>query len=584
MPDEVELIKQRADILEIVGEHVQLTRSGASFKGLCPFHKEKTPSFFVYPDTGTYFCFGCQARGDVFNWVMQTEGLDFKEALERLANRYNVTLSTKTFVKKDETSKLKAVLDESLRFFVAQLSANLDAKEYALKRGFDEETLSKWEIGFAPDGGESLASHLKKKGFMLIEGAHAGVLSGNERTGYQDLFRNRLMFPIRDEKKNLVGFGGRGMQGVEPKYVNSPNTLVFQKNELLYGMQFAKDVIRKTRHATLVEGYIDVIACHRAGITDAVAPLGTSFGEKQAGYLAKFCDSVTVFYDGDDAGIKASERAMLLLLANNINCKASLLKPGEDPDSLFTKHGAPAVVDAVKNAISLLRFKIEVVKRKHNATQGIDSEQFWNEVKQTLSRAQNKLEQQEVVAEIATYHPASKHNLYSVVESLKKDVALIEKRIGSTGKRALVNMPLIKNTLDIHPFERIIIRAFLRPELRSYAIQCLREDDCSTSLIMQGFQQKFIEIMETHGEGVPPSVIIDALSDEQKNIIKQLERPIEGPIDEQVLLSELDKRNKERELQKARESAIMQSEGENEEDALANYVKQLASNRSNKPL
>lgn len=581
MPDEVELIKQRADILEIVGEQVQLTRSGSSFKGLCPFHKEKTPSFFVYPDTGTYFCFGCQARGDVFNWVMQTEGLDFKEALEKLAKKYNVTLNTKTFVKKDETSKLRAVLDESLKFFIEQLSAHIAAKDYAMKRGFDEETLRKWEIGFAPDSGESLASHLKKKGFMLIDGAIAGVLSGNERTGYQDLFRNRLIFPIRDEKKNLVGFGGRGMQGVEPKYLNSPNTSIFQKNELLYGMQFAKDVIRKTRHATLVEGYIDVIACHRAGITDAVAPLGTSFGEKQASYLAKFCESVTVFYDGDDAGIKAAERAMLLLLANNINCKASLVKSGDDPDSLFTKYGAPAVVDAVKNAVSLLRFKIEVIKRKHNATHGIDSEQFWNEVKQTLSGAQNKLEQQEVIAEIATYHPASKHSLYSVVESLKKDVALIEKRAGFRGNKATENLPFIKNTLNLYPFERLIIRAFMRPELRRYVIQCLN-DDHSMSIIMQGFRQKFIELVETHGEDVSPSVIIDALSDEQKNIIKQLERPIEGPIDEQIILSELHKKRNEMELQKARESAIMQSEGENEEDALASYVKQLASDRSRK--
>ncbi len=584
MPDEVELIKQRADILEIVGEHIQLARSGSSFKGLCPFHKEKTPSFFVYPDTGTYFCFGCQARGDVFNWVMQTEGLDFKEALEKLAKRYNVTLNTKTFVKKDETSKLSAVLDESLKFFVEQLSTNLEAKEYAMKRGFDEETLRKWEVGFAPDGNESLASHLKKKGFMLIDGANAGVLSGNERTGYQDLFRNRLIFPIRDDKKDLVGFGGRGMQGVEPKYVNSPNTSVFQKNELLYGMQFARDVIRKTRHATLVEGYIDVIACHRAGITDAVAPLGTSFGEKQASYLAKFCESVTVFYDGDDAGIKAAERAMLLLLANNISCKASLLKKGDDPDSLFTKHGAPAVVDAVKNAVSLLRFKIEAVKRKHNATHGIDSEQFWNEVKQTLSEAQNKLEQQEVIAEIATYHPASKHSLYSVVESLKKDVALIERRKGSFGNRATVNLPDAKSQVNIAPFERVIIRAFLRPELRSHVINCIHDEGLIMSLPAKGFRQKFLEIIEKHGENVSPSVIIDALTDEQKNIIKLLERPIEGPINEESVLAELEKKHAEMELQKSRETAMMNSENEAEEDALANYIKQLASDRSNKSL
>src|SRR5687768_3527691 len=279
MPDERALIRTRIDLVELVGERVKLSRSGKKWKGLCPFHAEKTPSFYVDSDLQLFHCFGCKKGGDVFAWVMETDAVDFRTALEGLAQRTGVELSRQAGKPDDSKRKLE-IMEEAGLFFRDAFRKDTASQSYAHKRGLTDEVCDAWQIGYAPASEYALATFLKTKGFMLKECAELGLLT-ETGSGFMDFFRNRLMFPIRDEQGKLVGFSGRSMDGTEPKYINSRESSLFSKGATLFGLHQARPLLRESRRAVLVEGQMDAIACQRAGVP-ACAPLGTALTETQA--------------------------------------------------------------------------------------------------------------------------------------------------------------------------------------------------------------------------------------------------------------------------------------------------------------
>lgn len=315
----VDEIKARLDIVDIVSETVKLRRSGKSYTGFCPFHpNSKTPAFAVFPDNGTWRCFGqCNEGGDIFKFVMKREGWDFAEALKFLAQKAGVELEPMTPQRRemeDEYETLRTLLEESVKFYQFQLlktPAGKPALDYVLKRGINLESVQRFELGYAPDSYEGLLGHLSGKGHALQKMAEAGLLNERDSGGYYDKFRNRIMFPIRDAAGKMAGFGARILDPNDiPKFLNSPQTPLFNKSRLLYGLNLAKKPIRDQDRVVIVEGYLDVIALHQSGYANSVSPMGTAINEDQLRYLKKYTRRIVLALDADTAGEKATLRGV----------------------------------------------------------------------------------------------------------------------------------------------------------------------------------------------------------------------------------------------------------------------------------
>jgi len=315
----VDEIKARLDIVDIVSETVKLRRSGKSYTGFCPFHpNSKTPAFAVFPDNGTWRCFGqCNEGGDIFKFVMKREGWDFAEALKFLAQKAGVELEPMTperREKEDEYETLRTLLEESVKYYQFQLlktPAGKPALDYLLKRGITLESVQRFELGYAPDSYEALLGHLSGKGHALERMAEAGLINERDSGGYYDKFRNRVMFPIRDAAGKMAGFGARILDPNDiPKFLNSPQTPLFNKSRLLYGLNLAKKPIREQDRVVIVEGYLDVIALHQSGYANSVSPMGTAINEDQLRYLKKYTRRIVLALDADTAGEKATLRGV----------------------------------------------------------------------------------------------------------------------------------------------------------------------------------------------------------------------------------------------------------------------------------
>jgi len=309
-------IKDRLDIVDVVSDYVTLHKSGRNFKALCPFHNEKTPSFFVFPERQTWHCFGsCGTGGDMFSFVMKKEGIDFGEALKNLADRAGVKLVSKQREEAKEKAfeRLYSINEDAARYYHNLLvdgKAGHTAMSYLEGRGISRKTISDFELGYSPDGWDDLIGHLEGRGYKSAEMLKAGVVREKEGGGLRDLFRNRLMIPIRNIEGRAVGFGARTLDGTDPKYLNSPQTAVFDKSGLLYGLDRAKDTIKEKDQAIIVEGYMDVLTAHQNGITNVIAPMGTSLTERQVGIIKRLTKNIALALDADAAGEQATLRGI----------------------------------------------------------------------------------------------------------------------------------------------------------------------------------------------------------------------------------------------------------------------------------
>lgn len=358
--DIIERITREADIVEIISESVPLKKAGTNYKGLCPFHGEKSPSFTVTPHKGIFYCFGCNEGGDVISFLMKHEKLEFIEAVERLAKRLGITLPKSEDKRIGDANDVYYKINAyALWFFREELKKSEAARAYLRERGISDETLNSFELGFAPDGFENLLQFFNAKKIPLDKALALGLLRRHpERGTFYDFFRNRVMFPIRDRQGRVIGFGGRTLSSKpdEAKYVNSPESPVYHKSSELYGLHRNKKMISGERRAVVVEGYIDVVACAQLGCDTAVAPLGTSFTNEQAKALARFADDIVLLFDGDQAGQKAAAKAFATVLESGRHPRIASLAGAKDPGDLLKAsdgatvlskaiHGAPAAMD-----------------------------------------------------------------------------------------------------------------------------------------------------------------------------------------------------------------------------------------------
>lgn len=368
MRGSAEQIKERLDIVELLSSYIKLEKSGINYKARCPFHNERTASFFVSPTRQNFYCFGCQASGDIFTFVEKFEGLDFRGALELLATKAGITLSK---LENKETEKNKQRLFEALEkatlFFEKNLEQSDDTKKYVLGRGINLETIKKWRIGFVEEDWRKLQNFLEGQGFSKEEMLSAGLIKkvdGEEK--YYDTFRNRVMFPIFDSVGRVIAFSGRflGEDDKTPKYLNSPETTVFRKSEVLYGFHIAKNFIRKLDYTVIVEGQMDIVLSHQAGVLNTVASSGTSITEEHLKKIQKLSNRIIIAYDSDNAGRKAAIRAGEIALGLGMEVKVAILKEGEDPASIV-KENSEEWKEVLRNSKNIVEFALDkIIKEK----------------------------------------------------------------------------------------------------------------------------------------------------------------------------------------------------------------------------
>jgi DNA primase len=357
----IEEIKTRLDIKEIIQEHIQLKKAGSNLKAICPFHGEKTPSFMVSPEKQIWHCFGCGEGGDIFGFVQKIEGVEFPEALRILAKRAGVEITRQDPQLQNKKTRLLDAVKLTANYYHKVLLDSSQAefaRNYLKERDINQDAIDRFKIGYSPDSWDSLSIFLKKKGFSEEETFLAGLTVKKDKgVGYYDRFRGRLMFPIYDVHGNTVGFGGRILQQKEEgaKYINSPQTLIYDKSNVLYGLDKSKTSIRKQSEAIIVEGYTDCISAYQADITNVVASSGTALTEGQVLLLKRFTENLAMSFDQDAAGAEAAKRGIEVALANEMNVKVVDLPSGKDPDECI-RNNKDGFVEAVKNAKTYLEF------------------------------------------------------------------------------------------------------------------------------------------------------------------------------------------------------------------------------------
>jgi len=366
--DQVDRIREATNIVDLVGEHVKLRKRGRNWTGLCPFHNEKTPSFSVLEDKGIFKCFGCGKGGDVFSFVMQVEGLTFPEALQKLAKRANIDLepiqSDEAESARSERETILNLIREAAGFYYRTLRSpqGADGLSFLRKRGFDDDIMRKFGLGFAPEQSGALIEALESKGFSIERMEAAGLVARRDNGGHYERFRGRVIFPVFNATGRIVGFGGRILPGTSKdlaKYVNSPETSVYHKSQILYGLYQAKDSIRQKKFAILVEGYADVLAVHQAGIHNAVAASGTSLTTEQLSLLRRYTTSVVLLFDADNAGRNATQRGIELAIEAGFDVNTVVLPAGEDPDSFIQKNGREQFEAAIDHKQSFIETKAQ---------------------------------------------------------------------------------------------------------------------------------------------------------------------------------------------------------------------------------
>ena len=422
-PEEViEEIRMKNDIVDVVSGYVKLQKKGSSYFGLCPFHNEKSPSFSVSPGKQIYYCFGCGAGGNVISFVMQYENYTFQEAVKFLAKKAGIQLpeaeySEETRKKENKRARLLQVNKEAATYFFHQLrSENGRAGwQYLKKRELSDETIRKFGLGFANMTSNDLVKFLKSKGYEDEVIRDAGLATFDEKFGFHDKFWNRVMFPIQDINHRVIGFGGRVMGDGKPKYLNSPETPVFDKSRNLYGLNIARTA--RKNQIILCEGYMDVITMHQAGFSQAVASLGTAFTEGQASLLKRYTDEVILSYDSDGAGVTAALRAISILKEAGMTGRVLNLEPYKDPDEFIKNCGQEAFQKRLDEAENTFFFEIRMLQKDYNMQDPESKTKFYREIARKLCGFSEEVERENYIQAVAQRYQISVENLRRLVLS-----------------------------------------------------------------------------------------------------------------------------------------------------------------------
>lgn len=367
----IQELQERVDIEEVISSHITLRRRGKTLVGLCPFHNEKTPSFTVYPDTNSFYCFGCGAGGDVISFIRRIDNLDYVEAVKAVAQMAGMSMPEDGY---DDTlskrrMRLLAANREAARFFNACLmdEKNRPALDYFLRRALTTATIRHFGLGYAPDSWHALTEHLRSKGFTYEEMVLANLVRRSDKNGkanYYDNFRNRVMFPIIDLRGNVIAFGGRVMDDSKPKYINTSDTPVYKKSNGVFALNFAKNA--NENKLLLVEGYMDVIALHQAGFTNAIACLGTAFTSEQANLLSRYAEEIIICYDNDGAGREATQRALNVLGKTGLKLRVVTMSGGKDADEIIRTHGKERFAELLGMAANKTEYRLLQERNKYN--------------------------------------------------------------------------------------------------------------------------------------------------------------------------------------------------------------------------
>lgn len=404
--DIIEEVRMKNDIVDVISQYVKLTRKGSSYFGLCPFHNEKTGSFSVTPSKQMYYCFGCGAGGNVFNFIMEYENFTFGEALESLADRAGVTLPKMEYSREaremaEQKAQLLEINKQAAQYFYYQLrrESGQTAWQYLKGRGLSDETMKKFGLGYSDKYSDDLYKYLKGKNYSDQLLRESGLFQVDERRGMYDKFWNRVIFPIMDVNNRVIGFGGRVMGDGKPKYLNSPETKIFDKSRNLYGLNVARTTRRD--HLILCEGYMDVITMHQAGFTNAVASLGTALTSGHASLLKRYTKEVLLLYDSDGAGVRAALRAIPILREAGVNARVVSLKPYKDPDEFIKAMGPEAFEERLTQAQDSFMFRVGVAEGEYPMNDPQGQNRFFEQCAQMLLELSDELERNLYIEAIA---------------------------------------------------------------------------------------------------------------------------------------------------------------------------------------
>ncbi|MEK7593795.1 MAG: DNA primase [Patescibacteria group bacterium] len=430
MSSSTEEIKERLPITDVVSSYIKLERAGANLKARCPFHNEKTPSFIVSPSRNTYHCFGCNRGGDIFSFVEEIEGVDFKRALEILADRAGVVLERARPELKSAEQRAYGVLEEATLFFQSNLNKNKEALDYIKSRGLSDESIEKWRLGYAENGWRGLLSHLKEKKYSEIETEYAGLIIKNDK-GYYDRFRGRIIFPVANAQGKIVGFSGRhfinkdSLESDTAKYINSPETALYNKSRVLYGFDKAKQTIMREDSAILVEGQVDLVMSHQVGLKNTVASSGTALTEEHLKMLKRFTDNIVMAFDGDEAGLAASERGFNLALSFGMDVRVAKIPLNTDPAELAAKD-PDALIKAVKTAKHIIDFYLDSLLER-----GYDARRLKTEVGKRvlpyIAMVHNRIDQAHFVGIVAKALGLGEEPVWEEVKKIEMKIFEVKK-------------------------------------------------------------------------------------------------------------------------------------------------------------
>lgn len=423
-------IRDRADIVDLIGEYVDLKRSGSNYMGLCPFHSEKTPSFSVSPSKSIFKCFGCGVGGDVITFIMKRENLNFPEAVEFLAEKYNVRLSEYRDENKEARDKRNRLYDinrEAAMHFLNNLSSSPKAQKYLRERGLSDKAIRAYGLGYSKDSWTDLYDHLTKLGYKEEELLNLNLISKSKNGNYIDRFRDRVMFPIINRNNKVIAFGARGFGDAKPKYLNSRETPIFHKGSNLFNMNIISRESSRQR-IILVEGYMDVISLYNSGINYSVASLGTSLTEDQAAIIKKMAKDIYICYDSDKAGINATSRAIDIFLSKSCKPKIIELEGGLDPDDFIKKYGMEGFENKIKSAISYIDFKIKILRENFNLEEAEGLSNFTLESAKILSSIKNPIERDIFVKEFSKKYNISYKAIENYINYLNRNKIKNEKK------------------------------------------------------------------------------------------------------------------------------------------------------------
>lgn len=500
IPEEkIESILNATDIVELVTEHVPLKKAGANYKGLCPFHGEKTPSFVVSPDKQIFHCFGCHAGGDALGFVMKVENLTFVEVVKKLAERARIAIDwEKTEKSAEDPQKIYYRINSyALWFFRQQLEASAEARDYAKSRHLSPETVEKYELGFAPPGFENLLEFFADKKIPLEKAMALGLVKKGERRNAYDFFRNRLIFPIRSRQGDVIGFGGRTLLsgGEEAKYINSAESPIYHKSRELYGLYQAKKDILKMRQVLVVEGYVDVVACSQLGVLNAVAPLGTSLTEDQIKIIRRMAEEIVLMFDGDAAGQQAALKAARLCLQQGVHPRVVIL-PGDCDPGDYLKNGQDGELkELIEKAPQALDWVLSLAVKAASARPGEQAKTV-QRLAEWLSLLQSPIERLTYERQVEQYFGVSLSTRKKVVENRGEFASALSLAGTRLGLEELVILALLTRPgqcRDIRMDE--LIACFANEQLKDLAAyiekKCKNDETSAGAIAIRQMPEEF---------------------------------------------------------------------------------------------